>query len=239
MRANKALVAVALAACLVLSGCVGGAGTGALASATQGTAANDATANDTTTTVADDGSVIDGEQIVDDHEAALDDADSYTFELSTSSTDGDGDAERSVDRTAYVDAETGERLVRSDFEDGTKETYVSESGDRYARTDASDEDGAEYYRPSEYEVATSWNHGVESVVDELDFEPTGTTTIDGERVRTYVAETDEPLTWESDSDWTWYDEMNVTATDVELAVGESGVIRELSYTTTVELDDET
>ncbi|MFB6132940.1 MAG: hypothetical protein ABEJ44_06010 [Halanaeroarchaeum sp.] len=152
-----------------------------------------------------------------EHERALEAAGSYTYRVAASAT-VDGRSAGSSSITAAVDVVADRARVQSQSALGPVTTYL-ENGSVYQRVGT---DPPQYQtlegNVSAGEVVSSH---VAAFVANYSFEPNGTTTIDGEVVRVYVAHaTGSNATIRQD----FGENVDVTEVEATLAVNEDGVV---------------
>lgn len=163
------------------------------------------------------GETFDGDTVAADHQQALTESGSFTYDVEASVT-VDGTSAGGSNLTAAVDLASEEVLVSSDTQVGPVTTYLEE-GTAYQRIGVEEPE----YRTFEPEVNASdvVRTDISPVVDAYSFEASGSDTLNGQQVTTYTAaETGANATLLED----FGDDVAVESVTVTLSVRDDGVV---------------
>lgn len=240
--------AMALLVCIVLAGCVGGAGDGAGTTTVAGeettatveensnTRVTETSTGTDATTNSNSHPLSDG-SIVADHATALRAAENFTVRTNTTIRESGTNEFGYQNGTARVDVTTGEALNRvSTTQVGAQITYVAPDGRAYQRTEYYEGASPDYYQPSsDYGVTKQVESAPKWFVDAYNYTYDGTTTVDGTSVHEYTVTSVDQLADRGET-LMGYNPDNATDIDVRLTVTDEGRVHELNYRLELEGD---
>lgn len=175
------------------------------------------------------GETFDGDAVATEHQQALTESGSYTYDVEASVT-VDGTSAGGSNLTAAVDLASEEVLVSSDTRAGPVTTYLAE-GIAYQRIGVEEPQ----YRTFEPEVDAGdvVRTDISPVVDTYSFEANGSDTVNGQQVRTYTAtQTGANATLLED----FGEGVAVDSVTVTLSVRDDGVVVREETRATLEID---
>ena len=231
--ASRALSTVALVVLLLLAGCAGGAGGGGPAGGA-----------DEPATPTPSGPVFElpssGAALADGHDAALQEAGSFTAETNVTTRDPSSGRVIAVAGTTAVDLDSGAVLARLEVNDNVEQTsYVDPSGDAYLRVT---EGGRTTYQRPETppDVSGLYRLPIEPLVDESTLAYVGREEVHGEAVAVYeVTDLEALVTPAGVGSAGSVDASRIESFDVRIGVSADGIVRLIDYQVAVDLDEGT